>query len=118
MANGEAQSTDVLAQLTQAAADWLGGAGDAAQSPTPGGAVTAVLVSNIAPPIDLSGGQGGGIGAQLVKWIQPTISGTLPVVGAVNVAPYGAANPAVGTLVFYGVLSLATYGLYKLVTRR
>lgn len=122
--NGTDAGTDVVAQLTQAVSDWLGTAADVPATPaTPGapatGAVTAQLITNVTPPIPLTGqGGGGGWGGALLSWIQPTISGSLPIIGPVNVAPYGAANPAVGTAVFYSVLALAGYGLYKLIFRR
>jgi hypothetical protein len=98
MMNDTGMSTDVVAQLQQALSDWLGTAADAPTSgAAPPAAVAAVLVTNVTPPIDLSGqGGGGGFGGALLKWIQPTISGSLPIIGPVNVAPYGAANPAVG----------------------
>jgi hypothetical protein len=118
--NGDDAGTDVVAQLQQAASDWLGATADApAPGAAPSGAITAVLVTNVTPPIDLSGqGGGGGVGGALLKWIQPTISGSLPIIGPVNVAPYGAASPAVGTAVFYSVLALAGFGLYTLIFRR
>lgn len=111
--NGETGSTDVVAQLTQAANDWLAGGDSTPPAPTPA-AVSAALTSNVLPPIDLAGGGGSGLGGTLLRWIQPTITGQLPVLGPVNIAPYGVANPLVGTIVFYTVLGLATYGAYKL----
>ncbi len=111
-------TTDVVAQLTAQVQDWLSGAPDSAQQPVPGAAVSASLVTNITPPIDLSGASSSSWGGQLMRWIQPTIVGSLPVVGPVNVAPYGAANPAVGTVVFYGVLALAGVGALKLLRGR
>ena len=108
--------TDVLAQLQALSDDWLGAAEQVVAGAQP--AVTAVLLSNITPPIPLSGGGGGGFGQRLMAWIRPGIVGTLPLVGAVNIAPYGAPTPGVGTLVFYGVLALTGYGAFKLFTRR
>lgn len=107
--------TDVLAQLQALSDDWLGAAEQVVAGAQP--AVTAVLLSNITPPIPLNGGGGGGFNQRLMGWIRPGIVGTLPLVGAVNVAPYGAPTPGVGTLVFYGVLALAGYGAFKLFKR-
>lgn len=112
--------TDVVAQLTAAAQDWLGGGPDSGTVAQPGigpNRAAATLVSNILPPIDLSG-QGGGYGGKLLAWIQPTIVGSLPIVGAVNIAPYGAANPALGTVVFAAFVGLAVYGAFHLIKGR
>ena len=108
-------STDVLAQLQQLTDEWLGAAEQVVAGAQP--AVTAVLLSNITPPIPLNGTGGGGFSQRLMQLIRPGIVGTLPLVGAVNVAPYGAPTPGVGTVVFYSVLALAGYGLFTLLKR-
>ncbi len=119
--SGSGETSDVVMQLTQAVSDWMGTAADA---PVPDGqrtatTVSAQLLTNITPPIPLAGGgEGSGLGARLLAWIQPTILGSLPLVGPVNIAPYGVASAAVGTVVFYSVLGLAVYGGYKLLRGR
>lgn len=108
-------STDVVAELQALTDAWLGRAEQAVQGAQP--VVTAVLLSNITPPIPLNGAGGGGFSQKLMALIRPGIVGTLPLVGAVNVAPYGAPTPGVGTVVFYSVLGLASYGLFILLKR-
>lgn len=122
MANGNGtapvavvESSDVLAQLQQLTDEWLGAADRMVEGAQP--AVSAVLLSNITPPIPLSGSVGGGFSARFMGLIRPGIVGTLPLVGSVNVAPYGAPTPGVGSVVFYTVLALAGYGLFKLLKR-
>lgn len=109
------ETTDVLAQLQQLTDDWLGAAEQVVAGAQP--AVTAVLLSNFTPPIPLNGSGGGGFSAALMRLMRPGIIGTLPLVGAVNVAPYGAPTSGVGTVVFYSVLALAGYGLFTLLKR-
>ncbi len=107
-------TTDVVAQLQALTDEWLGRLENQTQAAQP--VVTAVLLSNITPPIPL-GGTGTGFSQKLLAWIRPGIVGTLPLVGAINVAPYGAPTPGVGPVVFYSVLALAGYGLFKLLKR-
>jgi len=78
-----------------------------------------VFSTNITPEIPLEAGTGQDQGAGgLLAWLQPTITGDLPLVGPVNLAPYGQATPGLGAVVFYGVLLLAAVGAWKLIGGR
>jgi hypothetical protein len=70
----------------------------------------ATFTSNVTPPIPITA-EGGGEGGGLAQWLQPTVN----VAGVIHLAPWGDANPTLGTAVFYTVLGLAIYGLYRAV---
>jgi hypothetical protein len=78
-----------------------------------------VIETNVTPPIvyDPAAPESAG-GAWLLRLIQPTIRGALPLVGTFEQAPWGAAVPGLGTAVFFGVLGLALFGAYRLVKGR
>ena len=78
------------------------------------GSAVIVIESNVTPPIVLNGGDAGG----LLAWFQPTVRAELPFSGPLTVAPYGPATPGLGVVVFYGVIGLALYGGWRLLTRR
>jgi hypothetical protein len=76
------------------------------------------ISSNLTPPITLSLDTSAPP-SPLVGWlldlVQPTVVGTLPVVGAVVVAPYGVAGDLIGTLVALAAAALMVLGVLRLL---
>jgi len=79
------------------------------------GALT--IATNLTPPLTVNLDTSGPPSpfAWLVQLIQPTVVGTLPVVGDVQYAPYGAANPVIGTMVALVAAALIVLGILRLV---
>jgi hypothetical protein len=82
--------------------------------------IVAELRSNVLPPIPIAlSGQGqreqGTFADSMLSFVQPTLTGDVPAVGHVTIAPWGEADSGIGTMIFLAFLGLAGYGLYKLV---
>ncbi len=78
------------------------------------------ISSNLTPPITVSldtSAPPSPVVAWVMNLVQPTVVGTLPVVGAVMVAPYGAADGMIGTLVALAAAALMVLGLLRLLGR-
>lgn len=73
------------------------------------------ITTNVTPPITIP--LDGGGSNPLIAWLQPTVSASLPIVGDVNYAPYGAALPLLGTLVTAGLLVILILGVLRLFGR-
>lgn len=78
--------------------------------------LVATLETNLTPPltIDLSG-EAGDDTFWLARLLQPTLRGRIPFTEREAViAPWGAANGQLGTVIFVAVLALAGYGAWRL----
>jgi hypothetical protein len=77
-----------------------------------------ILETNVAPPVVLYDETTDARGSSLAAWIRPRITGSLPLIGAIDYAPYGTPTPGLGGVVLIVGLMLMALGAVSLVRRR
>ena len=76
------------------------------------------IASNLTPPLTMSldpNAPASPLMAWLLGLVQPTVTGTLPVLGGVQYAPYGVADSMIGTVVALAAAALMVLGILRLL---